>query len=125
VKFTSSIFLLFGMLVTIAAAVGTAWGVARTSKKTKTTEMYEAENEILGKINTRLENEVKRLQIKVDTQEAALVALRESVTQRAEVQRLAESIHREETSRREEHQILMTLLKDILAQMKNNRGAIG
>jgi hypothetical protein len=109
-------------LMAVAAAVGTAWGVARTAKKTKTEEMYAAENEIMGKINHRLENEVTRLQSKVDTQEVALSSLREAVTQRAEVSRLMEELHKEERHRREEHEAVIVLLKDILGQLKNARG---
>lgn len=108
----------------LAAALGTAWAVARTAKKTKTEEMYAAENEILGKINHRLESEVNRLHAKVDTQEVAITSLKEAVTQRAEVARLMEEFHREEIERRDEHQAIVVLLKDILAQMKHNRGTI-
>jgi hypothetical protein len=87
--------------------------------------MYEAENEILGKINHRLETEVNRLQARVDTQEVALAALRETITQKAEVSRLLEEFRREEQERRTEHQTLLVLLKDILGQLKNARGRAG
>lgn len=111
-------------VVAVATALGTAWAVARTAKQTKTTEMYEAENAILGKINARLEAEVNRLQAKVDTQEVALASLKEAVTQRAEVARLMDEFRKEEIQRREEHQALMVLLKDILSTLRTGRGSI-
>ena len=121
----AQVFLVIGVILAIGGTLGAAWAVLRTSAASRTIELYQSENEVLGKMNHRLESEVTRLNSKVDTQAAALAALQETVTQRAEVARLAEEIRKEEQVRREEHGTFLMLLKDILAQLKSKRGEIG
>lgn len=122
---TLQVVFIVGVLLAIAGTLGITWAVFRTSAAAKTIELYQAENEVMGKMNHRLESEVARLQTKVDTQQASMQALQETVTQRADVAQLMTEIRKAENERREEHGVHMTLLKDILAQMKNARGAIG
>lgn len=117
--------LTIGVLLAVAGTLGVTWAVFRASAATKTIELYQAENEVMGKMNHRLEGEVNRLQTKVDTQGSALQALQETVTQRAEVAKLMAEVRRNEELRRQEHGSHMMLLKDILAQLKGQRGAIG
>lgn len=116
---------IIGVLLAVAGTLGVTWAVFRASTATKTIELYQAENGVMGKMNSRLESEVARLQTKVDAQAASMAALQETVTQRAEVSKLMDDIRRNETERREEHGVHMVLLKDILAQLKSQRGAIG
>lgn len=114
-----------GVLLTVAGLLGVTWAVFRTSAATKTIELYQAENEVMGKMNARLEQETLRLQSKVDTQQASLQALQEAVTQRAEVAKLMAEIKAAEKERRDEHQAHQMLMRDILAQLKHRRGEIG
>lgn len=117
--------LVIGVLLAVAGTLGVTWAVFRASAASKTIELYQAENEVMGKMNHRLESEVTRLQTKVDTQASSLQALQETVTQRADVQQLMSEMRVAERERREEHEAQMMLLKDVVAQLKARRGEIG
>lgn len=117
--------LAIGVLLAVAGTLGVTWAVFRASSATKTIELYQAESEVQGKINHRLEQEVTRLVTKLDAQTVAFQALQDTVTQRAEVGQLRDELKRSEEQWRVEHQAHTVLLKDILAQLKHQRGAIG
>lgn len=122
---TVAIFVGLAALLAIAGAMGIAYSVFRTSAKTNTVTLYERENDILEKQNARLEAETVRLEQRLQQALAEAISLREAVTQRAEVARLAEVVTREEAARREEHKVMEMLQKDLLAQLRRQRGEIG
>ena len=121
---TQGIIALSALLAT-AGVLGIAYAVFRSSASTKTCDLYKAENEILGKANARWEAEVARLQTKVDALSNANMVLQETVSGREELRRLAEEGRVAEQERRAEHAAIQMLLKDILAQLKTQRGVIG
>ncbi|MGH9005580.1 MAG: hypothetical protein ACRDYV_20835 [Acidimicrobiia bacterium] len=115
----------FAALLGIAVTLGVAYSVARSAARDKDTEDLSRRNEVLDRALTRSETERTRIETKLDTVMNANAVLQETVSGTAAVKHLAEEIRREESARREEHLTQMTLLKDIIAQLKDSRGAIG
>lgn len=113
------------VLLAISGAMGIAYAVFRTSAKTNTVELYARENTILTQANTRHESAEARLQAKVDSLTQANLTLQETVSGTAAVRHLASEIAREENARREEHMVMQTLLKDIISELRQSRGALG
>lgn len=113
------------MLFAIATVLGAAYGVTRASARSTRLDWANRELDMVNKSNQRLEAEANRLQSKVDTLVQANAVLQETVSGAAAVKNLAVEIAREERARREEHQTQMTLLKDIIAEIRGSRGAIG
>lgn len=117
--------LVISVVIAVASVLGVAWAIARTSAKTQTDTLYEKENTILGKALARAETEVGRLQAKTDTLQNTVTVLEGTVSGSEAVKKLAAEIAAEEGKRREEHQTMMVLLKDIIAELRQSRGAIG
>lgn len=80
---------------------------------------------MVNKSNQRFEAENLRLTSKLDTLTQANAVLQETVSGAAAVRALAEDIAHEERARRDEHQTQIILLKDIIAEIRQSRGAIG
>lgn len=112
-------------IVGIAGALGVAWAAFRTAADTKRRELDRDYIVALERANQSNEKELGRLAAKVDSLTTANLVLQETVSGSAAVKELADKIAKEESYRREEHMVHMTILKDILAQLKNQRGAIG
>ena len=117
-----TILAVLGGILAIATAVGVAYGVFRASARSTRIEWADREQAMLTRANARLEGEVTRLQSKTDTLTQHNQVLQEMVTNAAAVKSLAEDIAREERMRREEHQAQLTLIKDLLAEMRRARG---
>lgn len=118
------------VVLAVAGLLGAAWAVFQGSAKSKTLELYESELDLRKEQAVRLEEEKKRLEKRVDNAIADAARWQESVTQKADVEKLTLEIRREEAARREFEKVMQTLLLDVLAQMKNRRdpgtgGAIG
>jgi len=109
----------------MATALGIAYAVFRSSAKTHTTDLYARENDALTKALNRQETENLRLQTKVDALANANSVLQETVSGTLAIKELSKEIAREEAQRREEHQMQMMLLKDIIAELRQSRGTIG
>lgn len=113
-------------------ALGAAWGIFRATAKSNTLAVYEKEIDIRGEINNRLEKENERLRTRLDVcnQDIAVKAQeiarwQESVTQRAKVEELTRIMEKTEKDRQSFEGAINILLRDILAQLKNQRGVIG
>jgi hypothetical protein len=122
---TQTIAIVVTAVVSTAAALGIAYAVFKSTARTNVQELYARENEALGKALARQEAENARLMAKVDTLANTNAVLQETVSGAAAVRELALEIRREEALRREEHQTALVLLKDIIAEMRQARGAIG
>lgn len=117
--------LIFAAIIGVAVTLGVAYAVTRSAARSQTQEIYERENEALTKALGRQEQENLRLQQKTDALAQANAVLQQTVSGTIAVKELAKEIQREEAARREEHQVQMTLLKDVLAQLRSGRGEIG
>lgn len=109
----------------VAGALGAAWAVFRSAADNRRKELDRDYIEALERTVNTAQSENKRLEAKLDSIQTANLVLQETVSGAAAVRTLAENIAVEEAQRREEHMVHMTLLKDILAQLKDQRGAIG
>lgn len=107
-----------------AGVLGISLANAKNSQKGQTEALYEKENRALGQANSRLENEVLRLQTKVDALTQANIVLQETVSGAEAVKALRIDMVREEQSRRDEHGAMMMLMKDLIAQLRGRRGEI-
>lgn len=123
--FTQTLILALSVVVSIAAAMGIAYAVFKASASTNTSMLYQRENDALTKALTRQEAEASRLATKVETLTNTNAVLQETVSGAAAVRHLAVEIAREEAARREEHQAMMLLLKDLIAVVRRERGALG
>jgi hypothetical protein len=121
---TQTIAIIITAVLAVATALGLAYAVFRSTARTNTTLLYERENEALTKALTRQEAESVRLQTKVETLVNTNAVLQETVSGAQAVRTLAVEIQREEAARREEHKVMMELLKDLIAQFRQARGTI-
>jgi hypothetical protein len=112
-------------VVSVFTALGVAWAVFRSTARVQTIGLFEKENDALTKALARQESENLRLQTKVDALANANAVLQETVSGTLAVKELAKEIQREEGQRREEHQTQIVLLKDIIAELRQARGALG
>jgi hypothetical protein len=122
---SSGVAVIVSIVLAVAGTLGAAWGVFQGSAKGKTLELYEKELDLRTEINERLEAENLRLHQRVVEISKEAARWQEAVTQKARVEELAKTIEREETARREFEKSIEMLLKDIVAQLKSQRGAIG
>jgi hypothetical protein len=121
---TQTVGIILTAIVSVAVALGIAYSVFRSTARTNTTLLYERENDALTKALLRQEAESVRLQTKVETLVNTNAVLQETVSGAAAVRTLAVEIQREETARRDEHQIMMALLKDVIATIRQARGTL-
>lgn len=116
--------LIASVFIVAAGVLGISLANAKNSQKGQTEALYEKENRALGQANSRLENEVLRLQTKVDALTQANIVLQETVSGAEAVKALRIDMVREEQSRRDEHGAMMMLMKDLIAQLRGRRGEI-
>ena len=121
---TQTIALVATALISTAVALGIAYAVFKSTARTNTVELYERENEALTKALARQETEALRLQGKVDALSNANMVLQETVSGTLAIKELAKEIAREESARREEHAVMLSLQKDFIAIMRRERGEI-
>ena len=117
--------LIFAAVLGVSVTIGVAYAVTRSSARNQTQEIYERENDALTKALARQDQENLRLQQKVDALSQANSVLQQTVSGTMAVKELAKEIAREEALRREEHQTMQILLKDLIAAFRNARGEIG
>lgn len=117
--------LVISVVLVAAGVVGIALANARNAQKGQIESLYEKENRAYRDALARQEQENLRLQQKVDSLGQANATLQETVSGTLAVKELAKEIAREESARREEHQTQQILLKDIIAELRQSRGAIG
>lgn len=122
---TQTVAIVLTAVVSVATAMGIAYAVFKSTARTNTNLLYERENDALTKALARQETEATRLATKVETLTNTNAVLQETVSGAAAVRHLATEIAREEAARREEHQAMMLLLKDLIAIIRRERGEIG
>lgn len=117
--------LVASVFIVAAGVLGVSLANARNAQKTQVDSLYERENEALSKALQRQEQENLRLQQKVDAVSQANQVLQQTVSGTMAVKELAKEVAREETARREEHTMMLVLIKDLIAQFRQGRGEIG
>jgi hypothetical protein len=122
---SSQVILAIGLVLSLAGTLGVAFAVFKSATVTKTIELLETENTALSKSVTRQQADLTLLQDRVGQLEQANNVLKNIVTGRSEIEALSAHVKAEEQSRREEHQTMLVLLKDLIAQFRNARGEIG
>lgn len=117
--------LIASVFIVAAGVLGVSLANARNSQKSQTEALYEKENEALGKALARQEQENTRLVTKNEELLRANLILQQTVSGAEEVKKLAKEIASEETKRQEEHATMMILIKDVIAELRQARGALG
>lgn len=121
---TETVLFSLSVLVGIAGALGVAYTIFRSSAEQR---LREVDQQIINNQNVLIaqqEGEASRLRTDLANEKNRAEIYRESLTQRAAVEHLAEVVAREESARREEHSTQIMLLKDVISQLKHNRGSI-
>lgn len=109
----------------VVGALGVAYTLFRSASEQR---LREVDKQLLASqslLIAQQETELARERAQRIKEEQTAATFRESLTQRAAVDNLAIVIEREEKRRHEEHQAHDMLLKDVLAQLKGERGKIG
>lgn len=105
-------------------ALGIAYAVFRSATVTKTMELYKLENEALGKSVARLQADQLIQAERITTLENENKVLKDVVTGKSAVDELQAYAEAESRMRREAEQTAITLLRDILAQLKDMWGQL-
>lgn len=121
----AQIALIASVVIVAAGVLGIALANAKNSQKSQIDSLYERENKALGTALQRQEIENQRLVDKYDEIAKANLVLQSTVSGAEEVRKLALEITSEEKKRQEEHHTMMVLLKDLIAEFRQSRGAIG
>lgn len=127
-----TILFLVSTIVGISGLLGVAYTIFRSAAQQKVAELNKQIIDNQQLILAQQEAEViKERQLRIAAEQSA-DSFRESLTQKAAVDHLAEVLVREEGKRFEEHQrqaemheTMVMLLKDIVAQLKGARGSLG
>jgi predicted RNase H-like nuclease (RuvC/YqgF family) len=117
--------LIASVFIVAAGVLGISLANARNSQKGQTEALYERENKALGQALNRQEQENARLLTKIEALVNSNAVLQETVSGTKAVRELAKEIADEERKRQEEHQTMQILLKDIIAELRQSRGALG
>lgn len=117
--------LIASVFIVAAGVIGVALANAHNSKKSQVDALYEKENAALRLALDRQEGENQRISVKYDEIAKANLVLQSTVSGAEEVRKLAQEIASEEKKRQEEHATMMILLKDLIAEFRQSRGAIG
>lgn len=119
------------ILIGIAGTLGVAYTVFRSTSEQRLRELDKRIIENQSTLIIQSETEVtKERQLRLAAEQASNT-YRESLTQKAAVDHLAEVLIKEEAARHTEHvrqgemhDVMIALLKDIVAQLKGARGTI-
>jgi CO dehydrogenase/acetyl-CoA synthase beta subunit len=122
---------LVSTVIGIAGTVGVAYAVFRSSSEQKLRELDGRIIQNQKELQTQLEAEIsKERQLRIAAEQKA-ETYRSDLTQKAAVEHLAEMVQREEKERRVEHQkqiefaeMQTTLLKDLIASIRGQRGTL-
>jgi hypothetical protein len=117
---------LFAVSTTIgvAGALGVAFTVFRSASEQR---LREVDQHVINNQNlllAQLESELSKVRTELAAMQQRADTYRESLTQRAAVDHLSEIVVRSDDARRQEHDTQIMLLKDVIAQLKYQRGAI-
>lgn len=82
-------------------------------------DLYKLENEALGKSVARLSSDQEALAKQVASLENENRVLKDVVTGKTAIESLAETVRRVEEARQQEHETMLTLIRDILSQLKD------
>jgi hypothetical protein len=119
---TETILLALSTLIGVAGALGVAYAVFRSTSEQRLREVDQSllnhQNLLLQQVDTELSK--CRADLVLEKQRADMY--RSDLTQRAAVDHLADTVAKDETTRRIEHEMQAMLLKDIIAQLKGLRG---
>ena len=121
----TQIALVASVVIVAAGILGISWANARNTQKGQIESLYERENKALAQALTRQEQESARLLAKVEALANANSVLQETVSGTEAVRKLAQEIAVEEKKRQEEHAVMQILLKDVIAELRQSRGALG
>lgn len=117
--------LIASVVIVAAGVLGISWANARNSQKTQIESLYEKENKALGLALDRSERRVVQLELALEKAVDKAAVLEQTVSGTDEVKKLRMDMAGQEQKRGEEHQSMMVLLKDLIAQFRQTRGEIG
>lgn len=117
--------LIASIFIVAAGVIGVSLANAKNSQKGQVEALYEKENKALRQALDRQESENARLITKYEEITSANLVLQSTVSGAEEVKKLAVEIATEEKKRQEEHATMQILLKDLIAEFRQSRGAIG
>lgn len=117
--------LIASIFIVAAGVIGVSLANAKNSQKGQVEALYEKENKALRQALDRQESENARLITKYEEITSANLVLQSTVSGAEEVKKLALEIATEEKKRQEEHATMQILLKDLIAEFRQSRGAIG
>lgn len=120
----NTIYVVFSVLG-LAGALGVAYTLFRSASEQR---LKEVDKQLLASQSLLIqqqETELARERAQRIKEEQTAATFRESLTQRAAVDHLAEIVERNELRRAEEHAAQSMLLKDIIAQLKRQGGGSG
>lgn len=110
--------------VGVAGALGVAFTVFRSASEQR---LREVDQHVINNQNlllAQLESELSKVRTELAAMQQRADTYRESLTQRAAVDHLSDIVVRDGAARRQEHDTQIMLLKDVIAQLKYQRGAI-
>lgn len=110
--------------VGVAGALGVAFTVFRSASEQR---LREVDQHVINNQNlllAQLESELSKVRTELAAMQQRADTYRESLTQRAAVDHLSDIVVRSDAARRQEHDTQIMLLKDVIAQLKYQRGAI-
>ena len=107
------VILVFGLVLSLAGALGVAYAVFKSATVTKTIELLETENKALSNSVTRQASDLTLLQDRVSQLEQANNVLKNIVSGRAEIEGLTRFAKDEATLRRDEHAQVMGAVGEI------------
>lgn len=117
--------LVTSVFIVAAGVLGISLANAKNARKTQIDSLYERENKALGQALARQEDENARLITRMEALANSNTVLQETMSGTTAVRQLAQEIATEEKKRQEEHSALMILMKDLIAEFRQSRGAIG
>lgn len=121
----TQIALIASVLFVAAGVLGISWANARNSQKSQIESLYEKENKALGLALDRSERRVVQLELALEKAADKASVLEQTVSGSDEVKKLRMDMAAQEQKRGEEHNTMMVLLKDLIAQFRQTRGEIG
>lgn len=115
----------------LAGTLGVAYTVFRSASEVKLRELDSRIISNQKELQTQIEAELAKERVLRIASEQKAETYRSDLTQRAAVEHLAEMVQREELSRKEEHrkqiemsEMQITLLKDLVAGIRGQRGTL-
>lgn len=108
-----AVFAGLSVLLAVIGALGIAYAVFKSATVTKTIDLLETENKVLGQSVARQSGDIATLQGRVTSLEGENTVLRNVVTGKSAIEELGERMIAEDKIRREEHASMMAMLKAV------------